>query len=297
MVNAVASTFKAGARRMQVAYRDADGYPIGVMADGTIVEPDDAALGETYHAHVVMGYVSNTPPQRDIELATDQADGKNYGDIPMGINSFGTGEITLSQKDEVLFNAVRRARTDTTTSSAMAITAANNTLIDGLSMVVMFTDRVRNEKTGEVEYETTIYHNVTMTVTGEAEAGQTGGTNPANYTMSYSPSPSERLSVTGYLFSSTDLEVLEDTDTHTVIRSKYPLTFSTFLRDGTDTSFTLLYRPQYSDATGAAENIITNNGSLLAVTSVNTTSKLVTLSAAGTSGHVVQVLYQTQFRS
>lgn len=65
--------------------------------------------------------------------------------------------------------------------------------------------------------------------------------------------------------------------------------------DGTETTFTLPYLPTSSDATAGGANLITLNGTPVAVTSVNTATGVVTLASAGTEGDIVVVMYPTNY--
>lgn len=291
-----AAMFTLQGKRLQIAYRDSDGYPIGVQADDEIVAADDAAVGETYHAVTVNGYVSHTAPVKEIEYATDQSDGTNKGKIPMGITDYGTGEIELSEEDELALNMIRDARSDTTLNTAWTVTSGNDTSITSPSMIVMFSDRVRNQKTGAFRYRNKIYHNATITVTTPAGATQSGGTNPNNMTWSFDASPSDRASVLGYLFSATTLDVEEDNDTYSIVWSDNPLSFTTYIGDGTTSTWELLYKPLYSDVTGDVHNTITKEGVKYPVTSISTTTAVVTPAASVTSGHRVVILYETAYK-
>lgn len=291
-----AANFSLQGRAFQIAYRDSNGYPIGVQADGTIVAADDAALGETYHAVRVNGYVSHTMPTKEVEYATDQSDGTNKGKIPMGINDYGTGEVELSEEDELAFNFVRGVESDTTINTAWRVQAANDTLITSPAMVLMFTVRARNQKNGQFQYKNVIFHNGTITITTPAGAGQTGGTNPNNTTWSYDVAPSDRGSVLGYLFADTTLDVEEDNDTYSIVWTDNPLSFTTHIGDGTTDTWNALYRPLYNNVTGDVHNTITKNGVKLAVTSFSTTTALITPAASVTSGHVVVTTYETAYK-
>lgn len=288
-----AAMFSLQGRKLQIAYRDEDGYPIGIQSDGVIVAADSAALGETYQALAVNGFVSYTAPTKEIETAVDQSDGTNKGKIPMGINDYGTGEIELSEEDELALNFIRESATDTTINTSWRVTAGNDTKITSPAMVLMFTIRARNQVNGEYEYKNLIYHNATITVTTPTGVSQTGGTNPNNQTWSFDVSPSDRGSVLGYLFSATDLNVEEDNDTYSIVWSPNPLSFSTYIGDGTTGTWTLPYRPMFNNTTGDNHNTITKEGVLYPVTSVNTTTAVVTPTASVTSGHRVVILYET----
>jgi hypothetical protein len=292
-----AANFTLQGRRLQIAKRDTDGYPIGIAdSDGAMPAADDAVLGEAYHALTVNGYVSRTAPVKEVEYATDVSDGTNKGKVPMAINDYGTGEIELSEEDENAINMVTGASTDTTLNTAWRITAGNDAKITSDSMIIMFTDRVKDQKTGNLRYKNTIYHNATITITTPAGASQSGGVNPNNMTWSYDVAPSDRVSVMGYLFSATDLDVEEDNDTYTIIWSDNPLSFTTYMGDGTSGTWNTMYKPLYNTVTGASRNTITKEGALYPVTSFSTTTALVTPTGSVTSGHHVIVLYETAYR-
>lgn len=293
---ATAAYFALQGKRLQMAYRDSDGYPIGVQSDDVIVAADDAAVGETYHAVTVNGYVSHTAPVKEIEYATDQSDGTNKGKVPMGITDYGTGEIELSEEDELALNMIRNARSDTTLNTAWTVTSGNDTSITSPAMILMFTDRVRNQKTGQFRYRNKIYHNATITVTTPSGASQSGGVNPNNMTWSYDPSPSDRASALGYLFSDTTLDVEEDNDTYSIVWSDNPLSFTTYIGDGTTGTWETLYKPLFNNVTGDVRNTITKEGIKYPVTSFVTSTAIITPAASVTSGHRVVTLYETAYK-
>lgn len=290
-MNPAAKTFKYGNKTIQVFYVDDDGYPIGLQSDGAIVQADDVEVGETYHAYRVGGYVSATPAAREEEEATDQSDGKNYGSITMGITAYGNVELTLSQRDEVFFNMINGASADTTTSSGMVVTTANNTSITPRLMGMIITDRVRDEVTGQPQYEHKVYNRGTFTVTQEAEGNQGGGVNPSTLTVVFKPQPSERFAAWGMLYTDTALNPDEGMDTHSIIRSDYEISVTTFIKDGTETTFNTLYKPFVSGATVGGVNVYSSEGTQAALTSLATTTGLATMTAAGTSGHRAVLCY------
>jgi hypothetical protein len=77
--------------------------------------------------------------------------------------------------------------------------------------------------------------------------------------------------------------------------STSPLHIATAWMDGTDTTFTLPYLPLNSDFAVTGRNMVYLNGTRVAVTSINTTTGLVTLTAAGSANDIVVVVYETNF--
>jgi hypothetical protein len=288
-----AAYFSLQGKRLQIAYRDSDGYPIGVQSDDEIVAADDAALGETYHAVTVNGFVSYTAPTKEIEYATDVSDGTNKGKTAMAITDYGTGEIVLSEEDELALNMVKDARSDVTINTSWTVTSDNGTSITSPSMIIMVSTRVRNQKNGNYRWKNQIFHNATITVTTPAGSSQSGGVNPNTMTWNYEVAPSDRGSVLGYLFSGTTLEVEEDNDTSSIVWSDNPLSFTTYIGDGTTGTWSTLYKPKFSNVTGDVHNTITKEGVKYPVTSFSTTTALITPTGSVTSGHRVVVLYET----
>jgi hypothetical protein len=288
--------FKYGNKRLQVFFIDDDGYPIGIEADGTVPDPNAPVPGTEYHAYVLPGYVTATPAIREVDTATNQADGKNYGDIDMGISTYGSVEITLSMRDELFFEMIRGVTANTTVSSAMRISSKNNTSLTARNMGLIITDRVRDEETGETKFEHVVYNKGTFTVTAEAEGNQSGGVNPSPLTITFKPLPSERFALTGMLYSAMGLEVDEDTDTDSPITSDYEYTLTTFIKDGTETTFTTKYKPLVAGATVGGVNVYSSEGVQAALTSLITTTGVGTMTAAGTSGHRAVTAYATGFR-
>jgi hypothetical protein len=280
--------WNAMARRLQVATRSNAGYPMGVLTD-----PENPVAGTTSSARVLSGLRELTPPQSTVEKAFGKGDNKVYGQMVLGVSDYGTGTFQLSHEDEVFDTLIRRAALDTTLATDMVITPENASRVDPPPMFMIATQRTQLLD-GSFWYRNRIYNNVQITNSQKSPINQTGGDTPSPLQYEFTPSLSLRT-ITGKLYSATTLVVEENSDTCLTIRSLYPLALTTFIKDAVATTFTLPYKPIYSGATGAAQNIITNNGVTLPVTSVNVSSGLVTLAAAGTSGHIVVVLYQTNF--
>jgi hypothetical protein len=291
-----ASLFKYGNKRLQVFFIDDDGYPIGIEADGTIPDPNDADPGTAYHALVLPGYISATPPVRELVTATDQADGTNYGDIDMGISSYGIVDITLSQRYEPFFQMASGVTPNTSISSALRISSSNNTSLTQRKMGLIVTDRVRDEATNTTLYEHTVYNVGTFSVTQRAEGNQSGGVNPSPLKVAFKPLPSERLSFLGMLYSALDLNVDEDVDTDSPITSPYEFTLTTFIKDGVATTFSTKYKGLVAGATIGGVNVYTSQGVQAALTSYNQTTKLATMSAVGTADHRAVLAYATGFK-
>ena len=143
-----------------------------------------------------------------------------------------------------------------------------------------------------------IYPNAYIVPVGDANMTQIDGdvTNDTPYTYNIVPSASTSSGI-GYAISAMGMGLDDDTDIRLKGITDYPLALTTYVDDGSTGSYTLGYLPTSSDATGAAGNILTNDGVLTAVTSVVTTTGVVTQTAFDTSGTIVVAAYPTQFAS
>lgn len=287
--------FKYGQKRLQIFFVDDDGYPIGIPLAGTIPDANAPVPGTEYHAYVLTGYVTATPAVRELDVATNKADGKNYGDINVGINTQGTLEIELSMRDELFSEMVRQITANTTYSSGMRISSRNAQKISAKNMGIIITDLVRDEDTGELEYEHEVYNKGTFEITAETGGNQSAGVNPSPLTISFKPLPSERHVLTGALYSALGLGVEENSDIGGPIRSEHQYTFTTYIKDGAETTFITKYKPTVSGATVGGVNNYTTEGVQAALTSFATATGLATMTAAGTSGHRAVLAYATDF--
>jgi hypothetical protein len=287
--------FKYGQKRLQVVFVDDDGYPIGIELDNTVPDPNAPVVGNTYHALVLTGYVTATPAIRETDVATNKADGKNYGDKTVGVNTYGNVEITLSMRHELFFEMIRRVTANTSVSSGMRISSKNNTSTREPLMGLIVTDLVRDEETGEEKYEHNVYNKGTFTVTGEAEGNQTAGVNPSPLTITFKPLPSERHVLTGIAYSALGLGVNENEDTDGYITSDYEFTITTFIKDGAEDEFITKYKPVVAGATIGGVNVFSSEGVQAALTSLSVTTGVGVMAAVGTSGHRAVTAYATAF--
>lgn len=284
-----AKLWQAGAKRLQFSRRNSAGYPVGTQAD-----PETITANTTMSAYVIHGLREFVPAKRDVAKAVNRGDGKIIATMYMGVKDYGEGSFELGVEDDTVDALVKRSTLDTTLASDMLVRAGNEGQAEPIPGYLMSTVRVQDIDDGSFWYKTWIYNNAQVIEDEAAPINQKDGENPSPLKYKFSPSLSNRL-VTGHLFSDTDLQVLEDKDTYTIIRSRYPLALTSWKANGSATTFNLPYLPVYSGATGAAQNIITKNGATQSVTSVNTSTGLVTVSAAGSSGDIWVVLYQTNF--
>lgn len=277
----------AGFYHMWLSTRDSNGYPKGQNST-----PDSVTNKTLYTPLKVRHPVSYTPATPTREVAQRRGGQAMRGQRSMGVSSYGAGTIVLDAYDEVLHALVSRSAVDTTTVTGWSMTSQNAGEPDPPSLIIGMSIGFSNIS-GAKEFLTGIFHSAQLPPAMPG-ASQDGGVNPNPLTYEIVVDSAARTGM-GLLFSATALNVEENTDTFTLIRYSDPIFVTTWIADGTETTFTLPYLPLTSDATGGATNLISKDGVKTAVTSVNTTSGVVTLTAPGTAGDIWIVAYPTRY--
>ena len=281
--------FIAGAFHAQIARRSTAGYPMGSLAT-----PDAPANGSVYHAYKIKGFAGVDAPQITREIAIRRGGQKTLGQKSLGVSSYGTFNLTLSDFDEAFHNMVSGATIDSTLATAVNITSLNAGKAT-LPQFVLIINAGFQDDSGADVFLNIIYHNVTIAPTIPSVT-QAGGENPNALVYTVTPSLSTRAGW-GSLFSATSLALEDNSDMVSFVRSTYPMALTTYIDDNAATSFVVGYRPTSSDNAGV-DNIFLTAGvdSSANVSGFSTTTGATTHTAAAAAS-IWTVLYQTQFIS
>ena len=277
----------AGIYNGWVAKRDSNGYPKGVVAD-----PNSPGTNVVLSPYRIKYPISLTPPTPNRRLATRVGGQAPRGQRDLGMSSLGTFPIEMDSYDETFHALVSGSAVDVSTVSEWAVTSPNVQKVTLPKFILGMSIGYLTEA-GNPEFLTAIFHNVQIRPVMPS-GSQSDGENPNPMRYEVVPDVSSRTGI-GRLYSAMAMSVQENSDMSMMIRYSKEIFLATYIKDGTATTFTLPFLPTSSDATGAAANSITNNGSTQAVTSVNTSTGVVTLSAAGTSGHIVVTAFPTDY--
>lgn len=290
MALSAANGMIAGFYSAWIAFRDNNGYPVG-----TCVTPNSPTVNTAYHAYRLKYPVQVNALSNSIAMATRKGGQRVRGHRYLPPDDTGSFTITLDGKDEQADAYMRGYTLDLAYNTSMAIGASNAYLTSpprfvlGMSMGFTDTDNATDY------FITQIWNNVVFTKPFGEGATQSSGTNPNTLEWTVTPDPSARIGF-GALYTATSLAVVEGTDLFVAIRDQYELTLTSYIANGSATTFTTGYRSMSSDNTGAAGNVILKAGVITAVTSVATGStKLVTLTGAGSSADHWDILYPTQY--
>jgi hypothetical protein len=276
----------------QIAFRDGTGYPMG--NDTT---PDDVTAADVKNAYLIQGLIDLNPGVATFPVVTNQGGQRVISKTPMPSNDYGAPTFSLSQRDEQLDAYLGSHTLDTSYNAEWMLRAANVAQEDFPSFMMIFSVQATDSTTMQQWWDNYCFYNCRVIKTGEAGAGQVTGdaTNPNPFTYTIYPALASRHT-SGTSISALSLSVKNNEDAWGYVRADNPLGLTTFIGNGAGTaSFALGYRPVSDDATGSAQNNITENGTQDAPTSVSTTTGVVALTGGWTLDAKVVALYETNF--
>lgn len=250
----------------------------------------------TSHARELFGPITGTLPNASQVAATFRGGGRAEGRAAMGLNEIGEGTLNLSQLDADAMAFLRGSSVDTTSMTNVEIFARDNTRPSSVQVGMMLILRYQQRsgaQAGQNRYATIVYPLVEATLS-IGNVTQEAGQNPTPATLTFQPSLSTRFP-TGVAFSSNQ-GWYNNEEFEYILVSEYGFALTAFVGDGTATTYTLGYRPVYNTVTsGLTNQWFARDGVLLAPSSVNTSTGVVTLAAAGASGQRHVALYQTAY--
>jgi len=275
---------------VQVMFRDSDGYPMGTSTD-----PDNIVANTTTSALVVDGIIDYTAAVIDNPVVTDFGSQKVASKTYLPAVAYGTPTIKFSRMNETFWAYTKTALVDVTTNTTRSSRGDNVSQTRFPPFMVALAIRVTNADTGMPQWDNICYLNARIrnTVSPGASAVMSSVVNPNPLQFGLELALATR-DITGMLLSAMNLDVENDLDAVIRHRSDNPLAYTTWIANGAATTFTLGKLPVSAGATGAAQNFITKNGAVTAVTSVSITTGAVVVAAAGTTGDIWCVAYETQ---
>lgn len=278
----------AGFFDAQISFRNTNGYPMG--QDTT---PNSVSNGAVAHAYKITGPVAATAPSPTREIATFRGGMVTLGQRGLGTSDFGTFDFTTSAYDEVLEAFISGATNDATNFGTANIASAPNTNNASLPQFHLCLSSGWQDASGTNKYMHWFYPNVQI-YPALISANQDGGVNPGAVTYTVVPSSSTRTTA-GYLFSATGMAITDNADVVWRLRTDNRISWTTYIDDGSATSFVVGYRPTNSENAGAV-NVFTKQGvtNHANVAAFSTTTGATT-HTAGTAADVWVVIYETAF--
>lgn len=248
----MASDLVSGFYLAQIAILDSNNYPMG-----TLTTPDSPVNGTVYSPYVIPAVVEYREPTPTYVEASSYAGMKHRGRRSHGVSDFGVGQLILSEFDDTFDALVMEYTVDTTLASSLRITARNAQRVQSRRFALWLTGGA-TDSNSTPNFITFCLGNVYFNRQG-VNLSQGGGQNPNNLTYDIVQNVSTR-SPLGQLYSASALAVDGNADTMVAIRAAQPVTFTTYVDDGSATSIVVPYAPYYTEHAGAY-NIFTKNGS------------------------------------
>lgn len=249
----------------------------------------------TSHALKVEGGMTATLPGATFGAFEFRGAGTYEGRVDGGLESFSEGTIELSQCDINLAILLSGGKADTTTITGGTIIWSNNNMNPSPRDVgIMLIRRIKDQVgAGAISYATTLFPRVQVRMV-QGNFSQDTGMNTSPVTLTIQPSAARNFPW-GEAFG-TNQDWHNNQSIEFNINSDFPWAATSFIADGTDTTYVLGYRPKFDTTTdGRGGAIYAINGIPTAPTSVNTTTGVVTLAAAGTAGDRHVAFYQTEY--
>ena len=258
------------------------------------LDPDSLpAAPATSSAFLMRGPMTLSPAAPTYRRATFIGGGKLEGKADMGLEDVGDAELTLSQFDPALNAMIAGGLVDTTSLGGATISAPNHLNPSSRVGVLCAIGRLQKRATVGNIFFHLIYPSCQLRVNSPSLT-QEGGTNPAPITVTITPAVGTKFPI-GVAFGANQ-NWQDYSEFEYYLEATNPYFLTSWLQDGTAVSFTLPYKPVSSVVTGGnTDNWVARNGTPTAPSSINTSSGLVTMAAAGTASQWTSVLFPTRF--
>lgn len=279
----------AGFMAMQV-WRNYNGAAYGQLTDPANVTPNT-----TTHAYLVRDVISSGISDVTRDVATFR--GPSFlGQMYLGVSGVSAFDIQVPTFDADLDALITGSKVDETSILNATISGTNSSNADLPPFGLMLTARFQSRDSGtdgELYYFSIVFPNVTMFPTTPALNSQ-GGDNPSAITYRVAPTYAGKFPWAEAFGANQGFEA-NRTD-HFRIVARNPFAVTTYIANGTATNFTLGYLPALNTVTsGRTNSVYAKGGVPTAPSSVNLTTGVVTLAAAGSSDDVHHAFYQTKF--
>lgn len=250
----------------------------------------------TSHAYEIHGPITATLPEPEFARFDFRGGGKFEGAADGGLQTIGTGELQVSQMDAALDALLQGGLVDTSSLVGATISSPNSLNPSPRQVGLMLIGRKQsrlNASAGSNKYVHIIYPLVQMRKRTPGLT-QEAGVNPSPIRLTFQPAVATKFP-NGIPFGANQ-GWQGYSEFHYRMTADKPYALTSWLQDGSAVTFTLGYLPTSNVVTGGINyNWVARNGAAVAPTSINTTTGVVTMSAAGTSGQYTVVMYPTDF--
>ena len=264
---------------------DSSGRAVGQL------DPDALGSGPTVSpALLIKGPVKLTTAKAQRTSVEWRGGGVPEGKKQAGVDSINSATLEVTRWDNVLDTLIMGGSIDTTSLVNAEISSPNN--MNPSPNTVGFVGITKIDVPGgTTKYLHIVYPSCTITkVTPDIQQLEGNQKNPNNITLTITPSSTTKFP-TGKAMGSTQ-NWYGYSEFEFTMSSLYPYMLDCWIADGSATTFTLTALPKKSTVTtGNNDNWVTKNSVNTAPTSINTSSGLVTVAAAGSAADVWVIWY------
>lgn len=259
------------------------------------LDPDNLTPNTTSHAYEVFGPITMTPAQAEFDEFQFRGGGSFEGSADGGLRQVNAGSIQVSQMDAALMAFFMGSNVDTTSLVNASIYAPDSLRPSARQIGLMLIARVQSRESassGQNKYLHWLYPLVQARMR-PPQLTQEGGVNPSPITIDFKAQVAARFP-TGVAFGSNQ-GWYQNSEYQFFINADNPYHLTVYVQNAVATTYIAGYRPVSSTITGGnTTNWHTVDSVVTALSSLSTTTGVATLAAAGTSGKVARLLYQTQ---
>lgn len=259
---------------------------------GQIADPGNPGSNVTSHAYLVDNPVEVTLPEFSFERAVFRGGGQFLGSVTIGLADVPEIPFVFSDIDDTLIQLSGGGSSDTTTVSGFEISSLNELNPDPNDLGVFLTSKFHSRASGsdgELKYRT-LYLRGQMRFS-QPPLSHAGGENPSPLRGVFYPKVVSKfpngvaLGANQSLYKNKAVMLQFVTDR--------PIAMTTYVANGVATTFTLAYKPWKSTVTsGNTDNWTTKAGVATAASSISTSTGVVTIASAGTTGDLHHAIYQ-----
>jgi len=280
----------SGAAFAQVWRNDLNGYAMGQLDD-----PNVPGTDVTTHALLLHDFISADIPSPERATASFRGGDRWRGSVFFGIGEYPAFPLTVQDLNAVFQSLCTGAKADQTTNAKWTVGAPdyNRVLLPsmGLMLAQRFTARDAGIA-GRPRWLNMIFPEVTIGVTLPSAMFQ----GQQELTCQVAPVMVDKWP-NGDAFDA-ETNLYESQTPVFYIVTDYPLAITTYVADGIETTFTTAYLPKYENVTvNDTNNHFAIAGVPTALTSIVAATGVATMAAAGDSGDIGVLMYETEFET
>lgn len=259
---------------------------------GQIADPTTPGSNVTSHAYMVDNAVEVTMPEFSFERAIFRGGGQYLGSMTIGIADVPEIPIVFSDVDDTLIQLCGGGASDTTTLGGAEISGLNELNPDPNRIGIFLTSKFHSRASGsDGEYRYRTLFMAGQMRFSQPQLTHAGGENPSALRGVFYPQVVSKFP-NGVSFGANQSFYKNKAVAVQLVTDK-PLAMTTFIADGSATTYTLAYLPAKSTVTGGNTdaNWITKAGAATAPSSISTSTGVVTIASAGTTGDYHNAIY------